>query len=171
MRWWMLFVLGLAGCDLGGSQITEGCGDGGCNSDFVCSEADDCDDHDDCTEDLCAAGICQHEALPEFTLCDDNNPCTVNDRCQDGHCQGTAVDCSSLDGECVYGFCDIGSGACMEGYLDVTTICTDDLFCTVEEHCDEGLCLGTLRDCDDGEEDTVDSCLEEERRCVNALTP
>ena len=65
-----------------------------------------CDDSDVCTEnDECLAGVCTGDQLPDTTTCDDGVSCTENDQCTAGECAGTALDCSSLDGDCTVGVC------------------------------------------------------------------
>ncbi len=100
-----------------------------------------CDDQDVCTDDRCdpESGECQFPV--NQAPCDDNSKCTTGDRCVDGVCRGSPVECNTppppecVDfqhvkvwdsagrcdedtGECVYGFtqtaCD--SGWCQYGY-------------------------------------------------------
>ncbi|MFH1811318.1 MAG: LamG-like jellyroll fold domain-containing protein [Pseudomonadota bacterium] len=48
-----------------------------------------CDDRNDCTDDRCASGTCQH--LPVTGPCDDGLDCTEHDSCDaQGHCTGMA---------------------------------------------------------------------------------
>jgi hypothetical protein len=56
-----------------------------------------------------ASGKCSTEALPDGTLCNDFNECTLRDTCQDGVCTGgESIQCAPLD-EChVAGTCDCG---------------------------------------------------------------
>lgn len=48
----------------------------------------ECKDSNACTQDRCVANACQHLDAPEGTRCDDQSPCTVADRCQQGECRG-----------------------------------------------------------------------------------
>jgi len=53
------------------------------------------------------------EAIPACTEgepCDDHNPCTYNDTCTKGICQGTSYSCKS-ERSCVLGEC-LGNGSC-----------------------------------------------------------
>ncbi|HAN30446.1 MAG TPA: hypothetical protein DCQ06_02510 [Myxococcales bacterium] len=43
------------------------------------------DDGNGCTADICKAGKCEHIAA-NSTPCQDGNPCTINDTCQNGSC-------------------------------------------------------------------------------------
>jgi hypothetical protein len=77
--------------------------------------------------------------------CDDGNDCTI-DECNAKVCDNTPV----ADG----------------------TECGDELFCTVDASCVAGECVGTARDCDDGEFCTgVESCDEEGDECVSPGDP
>lgn len=50
-----------------------------------------CDDGNDCTLDICTIGGCEHEPLPDFTSCeDDQEQCTIDDFCQGGECVQSA---------------------------------------------------------------------------------
>jgi len=46
-----------------------------------------CDDGNPCTADSFIEGACQHPALDDGTPCDDDDLCTLGDRCQGGACQ------------------------------------------------------------------------------------
>ena len=68
----------------GGGTITGGtAGDSGTN----CTVAA-CDDGEPCTADLCTDTGCNHQPLQDGVTCDDHNPCTDNDQCLAGVCQG-----------------------------------------------------------------------------------
>ena len=61
---------------------TETCDGGRC----VAGPAIDCDDGDQCTDDVCdALGACIHTVHAD--VCDDANPCTVGDLCAAGQCR------------------------------------------------------------------------------------
>ena len=69
----------------------------------------DCTDNNPCTADSCNAQQgCVHNAAPG--ACDDGDPCTLQDSCQEGACAGTPKPCTSepcvtepvcLSGQCV----------------------------------------------------------------------
>ncbi len=71
----------------------------------------DCDDGNPCTEDSCDAELvqCFHRQVTEGTPCDDGDRCTENDRCSDGHCQGTITNCDDND-PCTADDCDPDAG-------------------------------------------------------------
>jgi hypothetical protein len=101
----------------------------------------ECDDHNSCTTDTCdarvgcvhtpiacpppgqcqtgtgtcdpATGHCVYTSKPDGTGCDDGNPCTVDDTCQNGVCTGgTPVVCTPSDDCHLAGVCDPASGQC-----------------------------------------------------------
>jgi len=124
-----------------------------------------------CSEDLDA---CQTEMKEEGTSCDDNDPCTVNDKCAGSACIGTAKDCSDLvkGKPCLEPFCDAGNvsepGACATMPRAEGLLCDDGLTCTPSSACDEqGGCVGAAmgpQDCESilGNVDpcTAGSCIE-----------
>ncbi len=73
--------------------------DAGC---FHCETADDCDDGNPCTQQVCVDGRCAYTNQPG--ACDDGNACTVNDVCLGGFCMGDPLD---ADGD---GYIDAGCG-------------------------------------------------------------
>jgi hypothetical protein len=122
---------------------------------FIVSDADAtigyCDDGNVCTADSCdpETGECIQDPAPyNGNACDDGDPCTVNDICDDGTCGGTAKDCSSLDDQCNMGACDPGTGDCIQ---DSTSYngdpCDDGVLCTVDDTCNNGACSGIGKDC------------------------
>ena len=85
-------------CD-DGDLCTENdkCGAGKC----VGGNQISCDDKDACTKDSCdPKAACKHEPLTN-TQCNDDNPCTVGDTCQQGKCTPGNNQCTCLsDKEC-----------------------------------------------------------------------
>jgi len=87
----------------------------------------------ECASGFCAGGICCDAAcegacvscnlpghpgqcLPaaKDAACDDGNPCTVTDTCQDGVCTGTEeLDCSQMNTGCSAAFCVPEQGGCV----------------------------------------------------------
>jgi hypothetical protein len=51
------------------------------------------------------------ETCTEGAVCDDADPCTTDDRCRAGRCEGTARDCSDAD-PCTTDTCDLATGEC-----------------------------------------------------------
>jgi len=67
----------------GDAEVDAGAADAGCDP------SRDCDDGDPCTQDLCAAGGCEH--LTQDLACDDDDPFTVADVCIGGRCNGVSI--------------------------------------------------------------------------------
>ncbi len=107
----------------------------------------ECSDNSDCTTPgscekleksgtgICLAGRCHYPAVlnsdsEDTRRCNDQNPCTLNDLCQDGTCRGTPKICNTPpSSECVennsiyrnydpIGTCEANSGECHYGYDD-----------------------------------------------------
>ena len=129
-------------------------GDGGkCFGDAVCTrdgacqlQPKSCDDANACTEDTCdnESGDCVHTPVPDCG----------------GECTETA-DCLPADvGACATLECD--EGACKEvkafdGADCSSAIALDE--CTVAGTCTGGECVKVEKDCDDGIECTIDTCV------------
>ncbi len=78
----------------------------------------DCDDANECTDDVCVDDACLNVPRPAGTFCGDNG----------------ATDCTAPD------TCD-GAGACLPNHAPDGAACTDDgLFCTGLEQCADGQC-------------------------------
>jgi hypothetical protein len=75
----------------GSAQSTTKCGQNGesCKS---------CYDQNYCTEDTCAAGVCQSSPRPDGTQCSDGDDCTHSDACQGGLCKATPYSCDDSIG-------------------------------------------------------------------------
>ena len=68
----------------------------------VGSGAKDCEDNNACTTDSCdPVGGCKHDF--NANGCDDDDPCTVSDKCAAGQCAGGTPFCQTQG--CVIGFC------------------------------------------------------------------
>lgn len=126
----------------------ESCGENGCRP----GTPPDCDDGVACTLDVCDENGkgCAH--LPVDSLCEDDNPCTLDDRCTALGCDGTPAPDETACGQsalgpkiCLGGFC---AAPCKED-----TDCDDGIVCTGDT-CDtaRGYCVHTPNDglCDDG---------------------
>ena len=98
-------------------------------------------------------------------VCDDGNKCTI-DKCVNGVCTHTPVNCD--DGNpCTDDSCDPATGNCV--YINNIAPCDDGKFCTVGDVCKDGSCTsGTLRDCNDGIDCTIDSCNEDTDKCEHS---
>lgn len=78
--------------DLDECTLETVCRDGVCDgerSTCDCAVDSDCNDANDCTTDRCVKRTCTYEFDAAGTVCDDNDPCTIVDRCNDaGLCVG-----------------------------------------------------------------------------------
>jgi hypothetical protein len=160
---------------LPGSSITITCQqDSGC----IYSENEDI-----CTIAVCSQGVCIQQY--NENSCDDGNPCTENDACNNGNCIGEQRTCSddvscSLDycsgGKCYHDysgcFCNISSdckdnnscstvdcitGTCISENLNIS--CDDNNPCTEDDWCVNKTCKGERVNVSDGNLLTQDQCL------------
>jgi MYXO-CTERM domain-containing protein len=104
----------------------------------ICSGVMDgalCNDQNACTiNDRCQAGVCVGIAATDGTPCTDGNQCTTGDVCTLGLCQGAPV---------------------LEG-----NPCTDGEPCTEPDTCTQGQCVpGPAKVCNDGIACTMDECM------------
>jgi Dictyostelium (slime mold) repeat len=97
-----------------------------------CATNDDCEDGSACTIDTCnERGRCEREGA-EGGTCDDEDPCTLDDRCTNDVCAGTPLVCD--DGAaCTADFCDAGtcvnaaeSSSCPASTECATSECSPD---------------------------------------------
>jgi len=154
----------VAGCiaiEMPGSACEDGdlctvfdeCGEGG-----VCLSGPppSCDDVNFCTNDTCEPSVgCVFE--PFEGPCDDGNPCTTNEVCQNTYCAGEPNDCD--DGNpCTNDTCTVISGC---QHTANTIECDDGSVCTEADTCTEGACVGVAIDCDDENSCTSDECDDE----------
>ena len=103
-----------------------------------CDHVRSCDDFFDCTADECIGDQCVN--TPNSSLCNDGDGCTDD-------------------------VCAVGEG-CIGNDNDAP--CDDGRFCTVNDSCLNGECGGAVRDCSDGVECTVDTCVEEADVCAHS---
>ncbi len=97
---------GDAGCEhiaLDGVECIDGdlCTTGDkCQQGLCMGVALDCDDGNECTDDVCnAEGQCQ--STDNSAACDDGDPCTANDECLFGACVGEQLACAcQADADC-----------------------------------------------------------------------
>ncbi len=142
--------------------------DEGC---LECQKDSDCDDLNPCTIDFCTDNECHQVDFPKDTPCSDGDPCTIGDACDAGLCVGRQKDCSAFDGPCNQGACDTDIGECGPQPRTDGTSCDDGQWCTETDSCQAGACVGQLRDCDDGDDCTADSCNEGSQLCDYVLVP
>lgn len=146
-------------CD-DGNACTNGdlCMDGEC----ISGDTVNCDDGDFCTLDNCfeapvdQGGGCQHDPAVGL-VCDDDNPCTEEDQCnEEAVCLGTKLDCDDGN-QCTADLCNPALG-CYQQELDGQA-CEDGDSCTAGDKCAQGACQpGGPKNCSDGVECTADYC-------------
>jgi cysteine-rich repeat protein len=106
---------------------TANASNGPCNDSNLCTTGDQCDGQGHCLgqpvvcpppgqcdtgEGFCEAntGECEYAPLPPGTLCNDNDPCTVDDVCDNGNCSGQTRNCDD-DDPCTVDSCSVVSNA------------------------------------------------------------
>ena len=141
-----------------------------CSDDNACTEADlckngtcigknkDCKDNNPCTDDTCAAGACVNKLVPDKTVCDDSNACTLGDICDhDGLCVGLDKNCDDSN-PCTLDKCQVTDGQCQHEPTQGQP-CDDGNACTLGDACLNGNCAsGGPKVCSDGNPCTNDSC-------------
>jgi len=160
-----------------------------------CTTADDCEDNDPCTKDVCLEGGCANQSILGCESCKEDDDCSDGDGCTQDECNDQIClhvpiggeDCVDCEGT---GECDDGNECtydhCLdEGYCEFTCQC--DISCIADEDCVTGnpcvpaLCELTMgsgyctatecvdhpKDCDDGDECTKDSCDPETGECLH----
>ncbi|MCO4761826.1 MAG: hypothetical protein KC502_09995 [Myxococcales bacterium] len=129
-----------AACDADGSLCTasDKCVAGVCTAGAL----KDCDDKKACTIDACdgKTGKCSNTLVPHLS-CDDGNPCTHTDLCDEkGGCAGKKVSCD--DGNpCTQGACTKDLGCTSTAVPDGAS-CDDGNLCTAAGTCVSGQCAG-----------------------------
>ena len=115
----------------------------------------ECDDANPCTKDICLpGGGCAHENIAGS--CADEDPCTLNDYCEQGVCiGGSAPDCDD-NNPCTLDACE--QGQCVHDAIEGS--CDDQNLCTKDDFCDDGLCKpGDVVACGDDNVCTTDFCI------------
>ena len=130
-----------AACDDGNACTqNDSCQAGVCQAgaSLPCSASDQCHDPGVCDP---STGICSNPKKDDSAPCDDGNPCTQTDSCQDGTCMGASpVVCKPLDGCHEAGICDPTSGACSNPESVTGKACDDGNPCSVGDFCYAGEC-------------------------------
>jgi hypothetical protein len=98
-----------------------------------------------CEIPLCEDGECFADGVPNGAECNDGDICTVSDRCAQGACIGTALDCSD-DNACTSDECDAFSGTCVNAPLEDAP-CDDGDVCSGPDVCADGVCTSTPSEC------------------------
>lgn len=133
----------------------------------------DCDDGNPCTDDLCSPAVgCKH--VPNQDVCEDDDPCTLSEHCNQGDCTTTGVlDCDDQD-DCTLDECDTWTGLCTHSPIPqcepckVNSACDDGNPCSLDG-CDSGTCMyypsfdpgccTVEATCDDDDACTSDLCI------------
>jgi cysteine-rich repeat protein len=134
-------------CTLG-----DACKDGGC----LPGEGNlPCTDGNPCTDDACAPALgCVFE--PNEADCDDKNTCTVVDTCVQGSCLGAGGVLCDDGNPCTLDNCLPDNGCTHSNNLGG---CSDGNPCTLDDTCVNGDCAsGQTFSCDDGNPCTDDEC-------------
>lgn len=155
-------------------------------SDALCSNGLFCDGAETCSADVgclpgtpadcsfldsqCEQGVCDEgsdscevEPANSGGDCSDEDICTTNDTCIEGHCEGTPIDCSHLDDACHVGTCNVVSGVCEAEPGNEGFDCDDGDECTENDACSGGECLGESIEgcgvvCGDGVQEGDEQC-------------
>ena len=152
-------------CSFGG--LPGLCRSGECENARLC-EGVSCDDHNECTENLCnpVNGECVFTPVPDNTTCDfgDFPGLCRTGECEDAQlCEGVSCDdhnectedlCNPANGECVFTpfpddtTCDFGglAGLCVSGLCEDAALC-EGVVCDDDNECTEDLCIPMTGDC------------------------
>ena len=123
-----------------------------------------CNDDNPCTGDTCVGQEgCINQAVQQGT-CDDLDPCTVADHCEEGACTGDQVLCND-DNPCTQDLCT-PTGGC--DHPPATGKCDDLDPCTLADQCENGQCAGTPVNCDCNQDNDCDD-LEDANLCNGTL--
>jgi cysteine-rich repeat protein len=97
---------------------------------------------------------------PEGAVCDDGDPCTLDDQCSSGQCVGGTNDTCESDDVCMVGTCVAGEGCKFEAAPNDTSC---SMACFETASCQEGSCVV--------DPDTKVSCpaVAKEDGCVESL--
>ncbi|MEE8311676.1 MAG: cytochrome c peroxidase [Candidatus Binatia bacterium] len=120
----------------------------------LCASDADCDDGNECTDNVCdASGVCMYPTNTD--PCDDGLFCNGTDTCQAGSCSGHAGDPCAGGAACA-DQCDESVDSCD---VPAGSACDDGVGCTGNDVCAGGTCVGVSM-CPGGEicELATDSC-------------
>ena len=104
-----------------------------------------------CVQGKCAKGLITGGP------CDDNNPCTQQDTCQNGTCGGTLNACND-NNPCTLNNCNLNNGNCQNPAGPDGGVCTDNNPCTNPDACKSSACTGGAVPCNDLNPCTTDAC-------------
>jgi hypothetical protein len=157
------------GNSCGGCRACEG---GECVPDpsVVCTPSDQCHEAGECDPET---GQCTTPRKEDGASCDDGDPCTQYDTCQNGECVGTPKDCSSESDVCNDGVCRADGTCGTRPKQDGTGCNADNNSCTSGDSCQNGVCTpGTGVDCRSQDDDCNRGvCRREDGICVKEPRP
>ncbi|MFO0761033.1 MAG: hypothetical protein U0359_31435 [Byssovorax sp.] len=123
------------GCEV---DIVTGTDCGGCG--IACAPADQCHVIGACNP---VTQTCAYPNKANGLACNDANPCTQTDACQNGVCVGqNPVACAPMDQCHLPGVCDPATGACSNPVKPNGAACNDGNACTQTDTCQNGVCVG-----------------------------
>ena len=119
----------------------------------------ECDDKQPCTTDSCDSKAgCVYDPLKDGQSCSDGKYCSEKDSCKKGVCTGAAVVCPDDGKPCTVAACAEPAKGCSTAAV-VDILCDDGLPCTTGDSCSAaGECAGQLKDCEDKNPCTDDTC-------------
>lgn len=98
-----------------------------------------------CIMGVCVAKKCFYAYLTDGTLCDDQNPCTINEECFEGLCtRGLYIECPPPKQCYKTGHCDPLTGKCIYTKKLNGAPCNDNKKETLIDHCQNGRCIGLV---------------------------
>ncbi|MBI5542778.1 MAG: hypothetical protein HY901_02740 [Deltaproteobacteria bacterium] len=148
-----------SGACTGGSSVSGSCNDNNaCTSNDRCSGGACVGDAKVCNTPpnslcyratgTCSAGSCSYTRLADDTVCNDDDLCTLGERCHSGMCTAaTTVSCSALDQCHNAGRCSALTGVCSDPPKDDGTACDDHKACTSGDACQGGICTPSIDSC------------------------
>lgn len=96
-----------------------------------CEKAEECDDNNACTNDMCVSGKCVHEIIEDCRTCNSNEECKDGNGCTEDICE---------KGVCKWVLIE---GACVD--CETTQKCDDGNECTKDVCTDKGICEFTCQ--------------------------
>ena len=95
-------------------------------------------DENDCTDDVCQDGVCEHVA-DATNECSDGDDCTHLDKCEEGLCAGESYECET-ELTCAENLCD-GDGGCVLQVAAGSCVIGDVCYETAQPEPNSGGCL------------------------------
>jgi hypothetical protein len=130
-----------------------------------CYYDNDCNDWNDCTNQICAANVCVY-TNNDGAACTDGDGTTINDTCVEDLCVGELYECA-FESDCDDGN-PCTTDTCADNFCfneSNAAICSDGFLNTINDACVGGFCLGQVvgclvkEDCRDWNPCTADDCV------------